>query len=220
MWCSCSSLTYQFNLCLHQLPEFLENIKTKKFVLVHGEGFGAWCWYKNIALLEESGLLPIALDLAGSGINTRDANNVTTLADYSKPLLDFLQNLPEDEKVKPFGLSVQSLGISFLLSFLTRDIFAGNISWPQYWRRLHFVRVREFSRKNLESCLPLWYNDFWWAKTFRRVCWRGVLNLGFQSSYKVVVIIFSSFFNDVSSCVARFCWNIFSRVKVFNLWKW
>lgn len=66
---------------------------------MHGEGFGAWCWYKTIALLEESGLLPIALDLAGSGINITDTKNVTTLAEYSKPLLDFLQNLPEDEKV-------------------------------------------------------------------------------------------------------------------------
>lgn len=82
-----------------QLPEFLDNIKTKKFVLVHGEGFGAWCWYKSIALLEESGLLPVALDLAGCGIDTTDAKNVTTMAEYSKPLIDFLQNLPEDEKV-------------------------------------------------------------------------------------------------------------------------
>lgn len=82
------------------MPEFLENIKTKKIVLVHGEGFGAWCWYKSIALLEESGLLPTALDLAGSGINQTDTNNVKTLAEYAKPLIDFLQTLSEEEKVK------------------------------------------------------------------------------------------------------------------------
>ena len=82
-----------------QLPEFLENLKTKRIVLIHGEGFGAWCWYKTIALLEESGLVPTALDLMGSGIDLTDTNRVTTLEDYSKPLIEFLQNLPEDEKV-------------------------------------------------------------------------------------------------------------------------
>ncbi|KAL2467587.1 putative methylesterase 12 [Forsythia ovata] len=90
------------------LPEFLESIKMKKFVLIHGEGFGAWCWYKTIALLEESGL-PIALDLTGSGIDLTDTNNVTTLADYSKPLIEHLQNLPEDEK-QWRGLHVVRLG--------------------------------------------------------------------------------------------------------------
>lgn len=87
-----------------QSPEFLENLETKKIVLIHGEGFGAWCWYKTIALLEESGMLPTALDLTGSGIDLKDTNNVTTLEDYSKPLTDYLQNLPEDEKVKHISI--------------------------------------------------------------------------------------------------------------------
>lgn len=82
-----------------QVPVNLENIKIKKFVLIHGEGFGAWCWYKTVALLEEAGLLPVALDLTGSGIDLTDTNSVTTLADYSKPLTVYLENLPEDEKV-------------------------------------------------------------------------------------------------------------------------
>lgn len=90
---SCGSFTVQD-------PEFLENIKTKKFLLIHGEGFGAWCWYKTVALLEEVGLQPVALDLAGSGIDLTDSNSVTTLAEYSKPLTVYLENLPEDEKVR------------------------------------------------------------------------------------------------------------------------
>lgn len=99
-----------------QLPEFLENIKTKKIVLVHGEGFGAWCWYKTIALLEESGLLPISLDLSGSGINMTNTNNVTTLVDYSKPLVDYLQSLSADEKVREFLQDLSGTYICFLLS--------------------------------------------------------------------------------------------------------
>lgn len=83
-----------------QVPNFLENLKQRKFVLVHGEGFGAWCWYKTISLLEEAGLLPTAVDLTGSGIDITDTNSVATLADYSKPLIDYLEKLPEDEQVR------------------------------------------------------------------------------------------------------------------------
>ena len=78
----------------------MENIKTKKIVLIHGEGFGAWCWYKTIALLEETGLNPVALDLTGSGIDLTDTKDVTSLADYSKPLVDYLENLQGDEQVR------------------------------------------------------------------------------------------------------------------------
>ena len=77
----------------------LENLETKKIVLVHGEGFGAWCWYKTISHLEEAGLEPVALDLTGSGIDHTNTNSIATLGDYSKPLIDYLDKLPEDEKV-------------------------------------------------------------------------------------------------------------------------
>lgn len=105
-----------------QLPEFLENVKTKKFVLIHGEGFGAWCWYKSIALLEETGLLPAALDLTGSGINLTDTKNVTTLAEYSRPLIDFLEKLPEDEQVILVGHSSGGACISYALEHFPQKI--------------------------------------------------------------------------------------------------
>lgn len=99
-----------------QVPDFLENIKTRKFVLIHGEGFGAWCWYKTIALLEEAGLSPIAFDLKGSGIDLADTNSLSTLAEYSKPLFDYLQNLEEDEKVRRWlSLLNTNLCITFVL---------------------------------------------------------------------------------------------------------
>ncbi|URE04329.1 Esterase [Musa troglodytarum] len=79
-------------------PAFLENLETKKIILVHGEGFGAWCWYKTMSLLEESGLLPVALDLTGSGIDQTDINSITSLEDYARPLITYLQSLPDDEK--------------------------------------------------------------------------------------------------------------------------
>ena len=72
---------------------------TNQFVLVHGGGFGAWCWYKTIALLEEAGFKVDAIDLAGSGVDPFDTNNVTCISQYVKPLTDFLDKLPEGEKV-------------------------------------------------------------------------------------------------------------------------
>lgn len=105
-----------------QVPDFLENLDSKKFILIHGEGFGAWCWYKSIALLEEAGLSPIALDLTGSGINLSDTNNITTLADYSKPLIDYLQNLPEDEKVILIGHSSGGACVSYALEHFPQKV--------------------------------------------------------------------------------------------------
>lgn len=105
-----------------QGPDILENVKTKKFVLVHGEGFGAWSWYKTIALLEEVGLVPTALDLRGSGIDRTDTNSVTTLADYSKPLTDYLENLPEDEKVILVGHSSGGASVSYALEHFSQKI--------------------------------------------------------------------------------------------------
>ncbi|XP_010421895.1 PREDICTED: putative methylesterase 12, chloroplastic [Camelina sativa] len=98
-----------------QVPEFLESLTVKKFVLVHGEGFGAWCWYKTIASLEESGLFPVTVDLAGSGFNMTDAHSVSTLEEYSKPLIELIQNLPEEEKVILVGHSTGGACVSYAL---------------------------------------------------------------------------------------------------------
>ncbi|KAI5356003.1 hypothetical protein L3X38_008898 [Prunus dulcis] len=105
-----------------QVPESLENIKTKKFILVHGEGFGAWCWYKTIALLEEAGLLPVTFDLKGSGIDLTDTNSVATLAEYSKPLIEYLENLEEDEKVILVGHSNGGACVSYALEHFSLKI--------------------------------------------------------------------------------------------------
>lgn len=105
-----------------QVPLDLDNIETKKIVLVHGEGFGAWCWYKIIPMLEEAGLAPVALDLTGSGIDHTDTNNVATLAEYSKPLTDFLTGLPEDEKVILVGHSCGGASVSYALENYPRKV--------------------------------------------------------------------------------------------------
>ncbi len=69
------------------------NLESTHFVLVHGGGLGAWCWYKSIALLEDSGFKATAIDLLGSGIEPTDPNRITNLQQYSKPLLDVLKKI-------------------------------------------------------------------------------------------------------------------------------
>ena len=77
----------------------LDELETKHFVLVHGGGFGAWCWYKTIALLEESGFEVDTVDLMGSGIHSSDTNSITSLPQYVNPLTDFLAKLEDGKKV-------------------------------------------------------------------------------------------------------------------------
>ena len=78
-------------------------------------GFGAWCWYKTIALLEEGGYKATAIDLTGSGVHSFDPNCITSLSQYVQPLTDFLEKLPEGEKV--FKLIDQFI-FQFYLMFL------------------------------------------------------------------------------------------------------
>lgn len=68
-------------------------------MLVHGGGFGAWCWYKIIALLKESNCEVDAIDLSGSGANFCDINSINSIAQYAKPLTDFLANLADNKEV-------------------------------------------------------------------------------------------------------------------------
>ncbi|XP_022774593.1 putative methylesterase 11, chloroplastic isoform X2 [Durio zibethinus] len=93
----------------------LDTLETNHFVLVHGGGFGAWCWYKTIALLEEGGFKATAVDLTGSGIHLFDTNGITSLSQYMKPLTDFLEKLSEGEKVILVGHDFGGACISYAM---------------------------------------------------------------------------------------------------------
>ncbi|KAH6791232.1 methyl esterase 11 [Perilla frutescens var. frutescens] len=101
----------------------LDNLETNHFVLVHGGGFGAWCWYKTIALLEESGFKVTAVDLTGSGIHSFDTNNIKSLSQYVKPLTDFMEKLTDEEKVILVGHDFGGTCISY-----TMELFPAKVS--------------------------------------------------------------------------------------------
>ncbi|KAI3467236.1 hypothetical protein Pfo_023899 [Paulownia fortunei] len=89
--------------------------ESKHFVLVHGGGFGAWCWYKIIALLKEGKCEVDAIDLTGSGANFCDINSITTLPEYAKPLTDFLANLADNKEVILVGHDLGGACISYAM---------------------------------------------------------------------------------------------------------
>ncbi|XP_016497307.2 putative methylesterase 11, chloroplastic [Nicotiana tabacum] len=93
----------------------IDDLETNHFVLVHGGGFGAWCWYKTIALLEEAGFKVTAVDLTGSGIHSFDTNSITSLSQYAKPLTDFLETLADGETVILVGHDFGGACISFAM---------------------------------------------------------------------------------------------------------
>eukprot|EP01018_Ginkgo_biloba_P036116 Gb_38271 [translate_table: standard] len=100
---------------INQDAKLWANLETKHFVLVHGGGLGAWCWYKTIALLEETGFKATAIDLTGSGIDSTDPNSITSLAQYVKPLIDLFEKLGDDEKVILVGHDFGGACISYVM---------------------------------------------------------------------------------------------------------
>ncbi|KAI0493274.1 hypothetical protein KFK09_027550 [Dendrobium nobile] len=93
----------------------LDGLETKKVVLVHGGGFGAWCWYKTMTLLEDAGFEVTAINLAGSGIHSVDTNNITSLPQYVNPLIIFLEKLGDTEKVILVGHDLGGTCISYAM---------------------------------------------------------------------------------------------------------
>ncbi|KAK2967788.1 hypothetical protein RJ640_008008 [Escallonia rubra] len=100
----------------------VQDLESKHFVLVHGGGFGAWCWYKTIALLEEAGFEADAVDLTGSGINSYDTDNITSLAQYTKPLVDFLEKLEDGKKVILVGHDIGGTCVSYVMELFPSKV--------------------------------------------------------------------------------------------------
>lgn len=96
------------------------------FVLVHGICHGAWCWYKVIPLLKMAGHKVTAIDLGACGIHPKKIEEISSFYDYSQPLMEFLDSLPqkdeEKEKVVLVGHSFSGLCISYAMQNFPQKI--------------------------------------------------------------------------------------------------
>ncbi|XP_010066830.2 putative methylesterase 11, chloroplastic [Eucalyptus grandis] len=99
-----------------------DGVETKHFVLVHGGGYGAWCWYKTIALLRRGGFKVDAVDLMGSGIQSTDTNNISSMAEYVKPLIGIIDKLGDGEKVILVGHDFGGACVSYLMELYPHKI--------------------------------------------------------------------------------------------------
>ncbi|KAJ9177574.1 hypothetical protein P3X46_012781 [Hevea brasiliensis] len=82
------------------------------FVLIHTICHGAWIWYKLKPVLEAAGHKVTALDLAASGIDPRQIEQIGSFDEYSEPLLTFMTSVPDGEKVILVGESCGGLNIA------------------------------------------------------------------------------------------------------------
>lgn len=98
-----------------------------QFVLVHGVCHGAWCWYKVKPHLEAAGHAVTALDLAASGISTSRVEEIRTLEDYSKPLLDFLISFGSDDDDDQEKVIVVAHSMGGIPAALAADIYPNKI---------------------------------------------------------------------------------------------
>ncbi|XP_068655477.1 methyl jasmonate esterase 1-like [Aristolochia californica] len=132
-----------------------ETREKEHFLLVHGAGHGAWCWYKLVPLLRSAGHRVTALDMAASGIHPKQMEEIGSVHEYFQPLLDAIASLPPQEKVILVGNSLGGLGVSLAMEkFPTKisvAVFATaampGLGFP------HSKIVREFYRSESNSLL-------------------------------------------------------------------
>ncbi|KAF2295147.1 hypothetical protein GH714_031697 [Hevea brasiliensis] len=132
-------------------------IETKKhFVLVHGSGHGAWCWYKIVPLLKWAGHQVTALDLGASGINPKQLNELKSFSDYVYPLMEFIASLPLDERVILVGHSYGGLGLSLAMENFPEKILVAVFVTAYMPNFIHppVTLVQEFFKRTpMESLL-------------------------------------------------------------------
>uniref|UniRef100_A0A803LNW1 AB hydrolase-1 domain-containing protein n=1 Tax=Chenopodium quinoa TaxID=63459 RepID=A0A803LNW1_CHEQI len=95
------------------------------FVLVHGSCLGAWSWYKLLPLLKSSGHTVTAIDLAASGINPLQPNDLQSISEYFQPLTDMMVSLPFNDRVILVGHSLGGLAISHAMQHFPDKISVG-----------------------------------------------------------------------------------------------
>ncbi|KAM7250058.1 hypothetical protein ACFE04_021941 [Oxalis oulophora] len=162
-------------------PIALQN--QKHFVLVHGLCHGAWCWYKLKPLLESSGHKVTTLDMTASGINMKGIKEISTLQEYTKPLLEFLGSLESDEKVILVGHSFGGFSLA-----VATEIYPHKVSiavyltafMPDTDHKPSYVLDQYFERTPSESLLDTQFAPYSESQTHLTTMYFGLKFLAFK----------------------------------------
>jgi pimeloyl-ACP methyl ester carboxylesterase len=96
--------------------------RKQHFILVHGAWHGAWCWYKVATLLKSAGHDVTALDMAACGVHAKRITEVESFVEYSEPLLQVLESVPDDERVILVGHSFGGLSLALAMERFPQKI--------------------------------------------------------------------------------------------------
>ncbi|XP_027337825.1 probable esterase PIR7A [Abrus precatorius] len=117
-------------------------VNGKHFVLVHGAIHGAWCWYKVVNQLKLAGHNVTTLDMAASGINPKQMQEIHSISEYHEPLMKFSASLPPNEKVILVGHSLGGLSLSIAMEkypqkisvavFVTAIVVSQNLTYQAF----------------------------------------------------------------------------------------
>ncbi|XP_050206520.1 methyl jasmonate esterase 1-like [Mercurialis annua] len=103
----------------------MEDQRQTHFVLVHGAGHGAWCWYKVASLLKSADYKVTALDMAASGVNPKQVSDLRSFSDYYEPLIEFMASVSSEEKVILVGHSLGGFSISAAMEKFPEKVSVG-----------------------------------------------------------------------------------------------
>ncbi|KAG6408192.1 hypothetical protein SASPL_131196 [Salvia splendens] len=93
-----------------------------QLVLVHGACHGAWCWYKVATELRSQGHRVTVLDMAAAGADPKRVEELSSISDYCRPLMEFMAALPPEERVVLVGHSLGGVGISLAMEKFPRQV--------------------------------------------------------------------------------------------------
>jgi len=138
------------------------------FILVHGLGHGAWCWYKVVVALKAAGHRVTAVDLAASGAHPARIDEVHSFVDYSRPLLDAVVAAPDEgERLVLVGHSHGGLSLALAMERFPRKVAAAVFvaaAMPCVGKHMgitteEFMRRRASLEENLMDCKMMAINN-------------------------------------------------------------
>ncbi|KAL6839908.1 hypothetical protein ACP4OV_029718 [Aristida adscensionis] len=121
------------------------------FVLVHGFGHGAWCWFKVATALEAAGHRVTVLDMAACGASAVRAEDVPSLEEYSRPLLDAVAALPDGERAVLVGHSFGGISLALAMERHPEKVAAAvfvTAAMPPVGKPMTFVFQQNSQRRD------------------------------------------------------------------------